>query len=144
MKLAEVGQHNAQKSGHNWARASDKRIMPALPQYGGRLQVAMFAAQPRLEKKVQLVSCHPDSFSLVFVVFWFGISGYVWLLIPNRYHFLPDFYRKQGTFELRLMVTSLRPPPYPFQKQWLPHWLSFSIVSQANVNHSLNGFRAPA
>ncbi len=35
----------------------------ALLQHGGRLQVAMFAAQQRLEKKVQLVSGHPDCFS---------------------------------------------------------------------------------
>jgi hypothetical protein len=42
------------------ASASGKRITPAVPQNSGRLQVAMFAAQQRLEKKVQLVSCHPD------------------------------------------------------------------------------------
>ena len=60
MKLAEVGQPDAQTSGNNWACASAKRITPALPQHGSRLQVAMFAAQQRLVKKVQLVSCHPD------------------------------------------------------------------------------------
>jgi hypothetical protein len=60
MKLADIGQPNRQKTGNNWARSSGKRITSALPQHGGRLQVAMLAAQRNLEKKVQLVSYHPD------------------------------------------------------------------------------------